>query len=153
MVKRIPARGIGRPDYSQNVEKVALPTPKRRQLNYWFTLNFIIPPKRYSIVFVEKGFDKEHSFVPKGKVFIPERIEFVADANVLLKLDLLLEDIKRNLVSINNSYGYQKVVIEPRRVYKFPENTRPAYGIGNFSDVTVVAHLNVVGTIEDKEDV
>lgn len=153
MVKTISPRGRGRPDYSQNVEKVALPTPKKRQTSYWFTTTIILGAGSYGAYTIEKGFDKEHSYVPEGKVFIPERIEITADANVLISLGLAIEDVNGHMTMLNRAYGYQRVVIESRRAYKFPENTRPVYYIMNHGDVMVALFLNAVGTVEDKEEV
>lgn len=147
---RIPGRRMGRPDYSRIVQRVSLSAPTAEQGPYWAVVGpFTIGSGESIAILIERGFSRNYEYVPQGKRFLIDHLEVTADANVLLRVDLQHEDMEGELTTLGIAYGYQRVILEPRRAFYFRENTRPVYVIYNYGDVSIKVFMNIYGTVEN----
>jgi len=141
-------RGTGRPDYSQQVSKVALSSPEINQYGYWASVDLTLTAGEEWSFIIDKWFLDQYDYVPEGYRFLLDHVEFTADSNVLMEAVVGRQDTSLTVYALGYSWGYQRVLIEPRRAYVFIPNTRPVFIIANYGDVDINVHTNVFGALE-----
>ena len=153
MVKIITPRGKGRPDYTSEVSKSVIGTPKRGQQGYWANAKFYVPGDSGTVIRIGEGFSYWDEWVPEGQQFVLERVEIASSkqTSVLLVLDVFLEDIEGNMAFIGGTKGLGKVNVEIGRTRVFRQYERPVYIIYNLSPGMAHVTFNVFGYTEPLE--
>ena len=159
VVKTIPSRGFGRPDYSQDVTRTVQPTfytraatgtlPIAGAQSEYFVSGAIGIGASEEVAFVfEQGFNSTSSFVPSGQRLILERVEMTAARNSLFRGALQISDGVTN-TQVGRKYGYQNVTIEVGKFKEFSAGTRPRYLINNYDATSSITfEINVYGVVE-----
>jgi len=153
MVKLITPRGRGRPDYTSEVSRSVVGTPKRGQQGYWANAKFFIPGYSYVQLTIGQGFSVNYEYVPEGQQFVLERVEVTSSkpSSTLLILDVYVENQQGNLSFIGGTKGLGRAVVEVGRARVFSAGERPVYFVNNLSPGMAHVTLNIFGFTEPAE--
>ncbi len=152
MPTKIPPLGIGAPDYTLKMSKVALASIfSETQEEYWVATSLNVEPNQALLFTIEKGFSEQYEYVPQGKVFLLDEYEVSTDGGQsLIEVGVAVQDRTGTLTAKRWDFGYGKGKLAPKRAIRFFPDTRPVYYIVNYHPTaTISCRVNIYGLIEN----
>lgn len=138
------------PDWQYGFALIPRTALRPNQQPYFATTTFLLPALTYTEFTIEKGFDQQHEYVTAGQRFSIWWVNFSIDQNSLIETWIGVEGpaIPIGAYRLAQAWGYGKTEYLAGIFFDFEANTRPYYGIANYSDSDVYVDFVVYGVVE-----